>query len=178
MPFNVNDFKSHLVGEGARNTLFQVEINFNGVSTPEFQDGFKFLCKAASLPASTVGVIEVPYFGRKIKVAGDRTFADWTTTIINLEDFGIRNTLEQWMSLINSHVGNVRAGDSLYKDCSALVTQYKKDGVSVAQQYKIENIWPAEVAAIDVDWNTTDSIEDFTVTWHYDWWTNINTDNQ
>ena len=165
-PFNVNDFKSRLIGEGARNTLFDVNISWSGGSLPDLH----FLCKAASLPASTIGMIEVPYFGRKIKVAGDRTFPDWTTTIINLEDFAIRESLVGWMSGINSHVGNIRDDAGAYKDAVATITQYDKEG-TVRKTYTMVNIWPAEVAAIDVDWNNTDTIEDFTVTWHYDWWT-------
>ena len=164
-PFNVNNFKSRLIGEGARNTLFDVKITWPGGELPDLE----FLCKAASLPASTIGMIEVPYFGRKIKVAGDRTFADWTTTIINLEDFIIRDELVAWMNGINSHVGNVKT-DMAYKDAVATITQYNKED-TVKKTYTMVNIWPAEVAAIDVDWNNTDTIEDFTVTWHYDWWT-------
>ena len=164
-PFNVNDFKQNLIGEGARNTLFDISISWPGGQLPNVE----FLCKAASLPASTIGMIEVPYFGRKIKVAGDRTFADWTTTIINLEDFILRDELVAWMNGINSHVGNVKT-DAAYKDATATITQYDKDGTP-AKQYVMVNIWPAEIAAIDVDWNNTDTIEDFTVTWHYDYWT-------
>ena len=171
-PFNVNNFKSRLIGEGARNTLFDVNISWSGGSLPDLH----FLCKAASLPASTIGMIEVPYFGRKIKVAGDRTFPDWTTTIINLENFIIRDNLVVWMNGINSHVGNVKT-DMAYKDAVATITQYNKED-TVKKTYTMVNIWPAEVAAIDVDWNNTDTIEDFTVTWHYDWWTSDDTDNQ
>ena len=170
--FNVNKFKGALKGEGARNTLFDVKITWPGGGLPDLE----FLCKAASLPASTIGMIEVPYFGRKIKVAGDRTFADWTTTIINLEDFIIRDNLVVWMNGINSHVGNVKT-DMIYKDAVATITQYDKEGTG-RKTYTMVNIWPAEVAAIDVDWNNTDTIEDFTVTWHYDWWTSDDTDNQ
>jgi len=170
--FNVNNFKQQLKGEGARNTLFDISINWPGGELPNIE----FLCKAASLPASTIGMIEVPYFGRKIKVAGDRTFADWTTTIINLEDFLLRDELVAWMNGINSHVGNVKT-DASYKDAVATVNQYAKDG-SFVKQYVMVNIWPSEIAAIDVDWNSTDTIEDFTVTWHYDYWTSNDTDDQ
>ena len=164
MSFNVDKFKQNLKGEGARNTLFEVQIT----GGPSSLEGMLFLCKAASLPASTIGMIEVPYFGRKIKVAGDRTFADWTTTIINLEDFAIRDGLMDWMNQINTHEANTRTLSD-YKQATAIVKQYKKDGTD-ARTYNLFNCWPAEVAAIDVDWNNTDTIEDFTVTWHYDFW--------
>ena len=164
MPFNVSKFKENLIGEGARNTLFEVQITGGPVDLTDMS----FLCKAASLPASTIGMIEVPYFGRKIKVAGDRTFADWTTTIINLENFTIRDALMNWMNQINGHEENKRTSE-LYT-ATAIVKQYNKDGEDV-RTYKLFNCWPAEVAAIDVDWNNTDTIEEFTVTWHYDYWT-------
>jgi hypothetical protein len=165
MTFNVSSFKEALKGEGARNTLFEVMIPSGEINIPDT----RFLCKAASLPASTIGMIEVPYFGRKIKVAGDRTFADWTTTIINLEDFEIRDALMSWMNQINRHEANIRNSVDLNYKKDITVTQYKKDGGD-ARVYTLVNCWPAEVAAIDVDWNNTDTIEDFTVTWHYDYW--------
>jgi len=167
MSFNVSKFKENLIGEGARNTLFQVNIPSLGgdIGMPDTT----FLCKAASLPASTIGMIEVPYFGRKIKVAGDRTFADWTTTIINLENFEIRDALMNWMNQINRHEANIRNSVDFNYKKDITVTQYKKDGNN-AREYTLVNCWPAEVAAIDVDWNNTDTIEDFTVTWHYDYW--------
>ena len=167
-PFNVNNFKSALINEGARNTLFEVNVPNGIIGMPDTT----FLCKAASLPASTIGMIEVPYFGRKIKVAGDRTFADWTTTIINLENFEIRNALMNWMNQINRHEANIRNSKDLDYKKDVTVTQYTKNG-DVAQQYVLKNCWPAEVAAIDVDWNNTDTIEDFTVTWHYDYWVSL-----
>ena len=104
MAFNINEIKSQLTFGGAKASLFQVQITnpINGIAdlkTP-------FMVQAAALPESTLGTIEIPYFGRKVKLAGDRTFAEWTVTIMNDEDFLIRNAMENWMAAINSHQGN------------------------------------------------------------------------
>src|SRR6056300_513597 len=117
MAFNVNEIKSQLTLGGAKASLFQVQVlnpvNSGGdLKTP-------FMVKAAQIPESTLGVIEVPYFGRKVKIAGDRTFAEWTVTVINDEDFLVRNAMEEWMASINTHEGNIRAA------ASASPLQYK-----------------------------------------------------
>ena len=130
------------------------------------------MVRTAQIPSSDLGIIEVPYFGRKIKLAGDRTFADWTVTVINDEDFLIRNALEQWSNQINSLQGNLRtfggAAPSFYK-ANATVTQFSKTGVPI-RTYKFNGIFPQTISTIDVDWNATDSIEEFTVTFQYDYW--------
>jgi hypothetical protein len=171
MAFNVNDIKQRLVTGGARPTLFEVNITnpINGGGneiTP-------FMVKAAQLPSSTLGVIEVPYFGRKIKVAGDRTFEEWTVTVINDEQFTIRSAMEDWMAAINTHEGNLRVGNATfegYKNTDAEITQFAKDG-SVLRVYSFKNIFPSVVAPIEMAWDSNDTIEEFTVTLQYDYWT-------
>ena len=124
------------------------------------------------VPAATLGVIEVPYFGRKIRLAGDRTFGEWTVVVINDEDFLIRNAMEEWSNQINTFQGNLRgfgaASPLLYKS-TAQVQQYSKTGVPI-REYTFNGIFPVEVSAIDLDWNSTDSIQEFQVTFAYDWW--------
>ena len=168
MAFNINDIKSRLQFGGAKASLFQVQITnpVNGEAdaiTP-------FMVQAAQIPESTLGTIEIPYFGRKVKVAGDRTFAEWTVTIMNDEDFLIRNAMEAWMASINAHEGNVTAGvnASDYK-ANAQITQYAKNGAPL-RTYNFNGLFPTSVAAITMDWNTTDEIETFDVTFQYDWW--------
>ena len=163
MPFNLNRFKGELAAEGARPTLFEAQV-FGGGIGPDFV----FHCKAAQLPGKTIGIIEIPYFGRKIKVAGDQTFAEWTVTVINEETFNVRNAFERWMSGINTHVGNLKV-DPNYKGTQAEVRQYAKTG-EVLKRYKFNSIWPSDIAAIDVSWESNDTIEEFTVTLQYDWW--------
>ena len=170
MAFNINEIKSQLTFGGAKASLFQVSITnpINGVAdlkTP-------FMVQAAQIPESTLGVIEVPYFGRKVKVAGDRTFAEWTVTIMNDEDFLVRNAMEQWMASINAHASNITqlgtASQGEYK-AQAQITQFSKTG-SALRTYNFNGLFPTNVAAIGMDWNTTDDIERFDVTFQYDWW--------
>lgn len=169
MAFSINEFSAALKDGGARNALFQVHITnpVNGAADIQVP----FMCKAATIPASTQGVIEVPYFGRQIKLPGNRTYAEWTPTIINDEDFAIRNALEQWSNAINSFEGNLRtAGGSapqLYK-ASAQVTQYSKIG-DILRVYDFVGLWPSEVSTIDLAWET-EGIEEYTVTFQYDYW--------
>jgi hypothetical protein len=170
MAFNIQEIRSQLVLGGARNSLFQVQIAnpANGAGDVKVP----FMVKAAQIPASTLGMIEVPYFGRKIKIAGDRTFAEWTVTVINDEDFLIRNAMEQWMHSINSHAGNIRefgsASPLLYKS-NAQITQFSKTGVPI-REYTFNGMFPTEVSTIEMAWETTDAIEEFTVTFQYDFW--------
>jgi hypothetical protein len=170
MAFNIQEIRSQLALGGARNSLFQVQIAnpANGAGDVKVP----FMVKAAQIPASTLGMIEVPYFGRKIKIAGDRTFAEWTVTVINDEDFLIRNAMEQWMHSINSHAGNIRefgsASPLLYKS-NAQITQFSKTGVPI-REYTFNGMFPTEVSTIEMAWETTDAIEEFTVTFQYDFW--------
>ena len=170
MAFNVNEIRSQLTLGGARGSLFQVTFSnpANGVADIKVP----FMVRAAQIPASDLGTIEVPYFGRKVKLAGDRTFGDWTVTVINDEDFLIRNALEEWSSKINSNQTNLRefgsAAPLLYKS-TAEVTQFSKTGVPI-RSYKFNGIFPTSISSIDLNWGDTDSIEEFQVTFQYDWW--------
>jgi hypothetical protein len=170
MAFNINDIRSQLSLGGARNSLFQVTIQNPANGAADIK--IPFLVRAAQIPASTLGLIEVPYFGRKIRMAGDRTFADWTVTVINDEDFAIRNAMEQWSNQIQTHQGNLRqfgsASPSAYK-AQAQVTQFSKTGNAI-RTYTFNGIFPTEISPIEMDWNATDTIEEFTVTFQYDWW--------
>lgn len=170
MAFNINDMRAHLVGDGARPSQFRVQITnpINGSGDP----WTPFMIKASSLPASTISSIPVPYFGRKIHVAGDRTFEEWSVTIINDENFVIRNAMEDWMNKINSHIGNLReTGSSSPEDykAQAQITQYSKTG-EILREYQFNGMFPTNIAAIDMDWNQPDAIEEFQVTFQYDWW--------
>jgi hypothetical protein len=174
MSFNVRDFKEKLIGGGARPTLFKVDL-----ATP-FNTGINtlasFMIEATSLPASTIGRIEVPYMGRKIAVAGDRTFDAWQVTIINDEDFQIRHAMEEWHNKINSLEGNLMntgstSAPSNYKR-DAQVKQYGKSSQDkILRQYNYVGLFPVEISAIDLDWNRTDEIERFQVTFAYDYYT-------
>ena len=170
MAFNINEIKSQLTFGGARNSLFQIQITNPANATADIK--VPFLCKAGQIPASTLGMIEVPYFGRKVKIAGDRIFNEWTVTIINDEDFAIRNAMEEWSNSINGHETNLTsfgaASPNLYKS-NATVQQFSKTGVAL-RTYQFNGIFPMEVSMIDMSWETVDTIEEFTVTFMYDSW--------
>jgi hypothetical protein len=187
MPFKINDFKKNLTYGGARPSLFQVELSLptqlgdavnNGVDgrgLTGVTQKLTFLANAASIPGSKIPEISIPYFGRKVKVAGAREFADWTVTIINDEDFLVRKALEHWMASINGHATNIRnsgvnASPSSYQ-ATAYVKHYSKGPTeNPIRSYKFVNIFPTDIAEIELNWATTDSIEEFRVTFAYDWW--------
>lgn len=168
MAFNINDIRAQLTFGGARPSLFQVIIS-NPIN-PVADLKLPFLCKAAQIPTSQLGLIEVPYFGRRIKMAGDRTFDAWTVTIINDEDFLVRNAMEEWNNSINLYQQNVTAlgsgAPSLYKS-QATVTQYGKAGETL-RVYQFNGIFPQVISPIDLAWATQDEIEDFQVSFQYD----------
>lgn len=164
----VDDFKSKLRGGGARPNLFQATINF-----PVFAGGdvelTSFLCKAASLPASVMNPIEIPFRGRQLKVAGDRTFETWTITVINDTDMSIRNAFERWMNAINSHSSNVGLTNPVDYQTDLKVEQLDKDE-SVTKTYNFRGCFPTNVSSIDLSYDTVDTIEEFTVELQVQYW--------
>ncbi len=176
MAFNINEFRSQMQGDGARPNLFEVTLPFPAFSLPgNAQSKMSFMCKTAQLPGSTVNAVPVQYFGRELKFAGNRTFQDWSVTIINDEDFVIRNAFERWMNGINSHNLNVRtpaATTSLGYSVDGEVRQYGKAG-SILKKYKFIGLFPTDVSTIDVDWGSNDTIEEFTVNLTYQWWESV-----
>ena len=178
MPFNIQEFKSKgLVGGGARPSLFDVEITFADVDIKGGLENLKFLARATQLPAMTVQSIDVPYFGRKIKVSGDRTFADWSITVMNDEDFKLRAAFENWSNKLNTIRSNINAfgnSPSSYKG-TATVNQYSKAGKSgdaavALRSYLFDGIFPTQIDAINLDWDTVNQVETFDVTFAYDLW--------
>ncbi len=167
----ISDFKSRLAGGGARPNLFEVELAFpNAVAIDnDVLQKSRFLVKAAALPASTVAPIEVPFRGRILKIAGDRTFETWTITVINDTDFSIRSSFEKWMNVINKmeDASGLQAPDTYQKD--AVVHQLDRDG-SILRSYKMWDIWPTNISTIDLNYETVDTVEDFTVEMQVHWW--------
>jgi len=173
MAFNVNEFRSQMIGDGARPNLFEVSMPFPVFSAPgNAQTKLTYMCKTAQIPGSTLGVVPVQYFGRELKFVGNRTFTDWTITIINDEDFVIRNAFERWMAGINSHNFNVRNPAALAPlgySVDGDVTQFGKNG-NTLKKYKFIGLFPTDLTPIDVDWGSNDTIEEFTVTLAFQWW--------
>jgi hypothetical protein len=177
MAFNINEFLGNgLTLGGARPSLFKVVMQFPDAA-PGDARAASFLIRAAQLPASTVDSIDIPYFGRKIKIAGDRTFTDWTITVMNDEDFDLRNSFEAWLNSINAHVSNRMDYDSAapsnYK-VNIEVHQYGKAGPGdengIIRSYALIGAFPTSVDAISLDWDTTNQVETFDVTFAYDYW--------
>lgn len=184
MPFNVQQFRASMVTDGARSALFDVQLTFplavgtGGTAPGSFgsaQQQVTFRARSTSLPGDSISSIGVNYFGREIKLAGNRSFTDWSIQVIQDEDFNLRNAFERWMSGINSHVANLRLpamlpGDGGYQQ-DAYVTQYSKTGLPI-KAYKLVGCFPTDVSAIDVDW-ANDGIEEFGVTFAYQWWESL-----
>lgn len=173
MAFNINDFRSQMVLDGARYNLFECSLTFpGGVTNNGTSEKFTFMCHSGQIPGSTVNPIPVNYFGRELKFAGNRTFPEWTVTIWNDEDFQLRNAFENWMNGLNSHRGNLRstslASPSLYQQ-DGYVTQYGKSGNKL-KKYKFVGMFPIDVSAIDLDWGSNDAIQEYAVTFAYQWW--------
>jgi hypothetical protein len=174
MAFNVTEFRSNLVGDGARPNLFQVAMTFPTFTADGVGAGqaISFMAKAAQLPGSTLGTVPMYYFGRELKFVGNRSFADWTITIINDENFKVRKALESWMNGINAHAGNIRtdaATSPAGYSTDAVVKQYDKAG-NVIKSYKFVGAFPVDLSPIDLDWGSNDTIEEFTITLAYQWW--------
>jgi hypothetical protein len=173
MAFNVSEFRSQMQFDGARANLFDVEMNFPSFALPgNASKKMQFQCKSAQLPGTTVNAVPVQYFGREVKFAGNRTFADWTVNIINDEDFSVRNAFERWLNGVNSHRTNVRAaaaGGPTSYGVDAVVKHYGKTG-KVLKSYKFIGLFPVDVSPIDLDWGNNDTIEEYTVTFSYQWW--------
>ena len=196
----LEDFKSRLIGGASRPNLFECELTFPSFATQsttaEGADNTRsaselsrFMIKSANLPASTVGVIEVPFRGRSLKIAGDRSFDVWTITIINDVDFTLRTSFERWMNAINKHDDNSGLINPAQYQRDAIVKQFGRssvqsanssvtsptvssagDQIPVLKAYKFYGIFPTSVSAIDLSYDSTDSIEEFTVDLQVQWW--------
>ena len=177
MAFNVAEFRSQMTGDGARPNLFSVSLTFPQIVSGGADASRKvtFMAKAAQLPGSSIAQVPVYYFGREMKFVGNRTFADWTISVINDEDFTIRNTMERWMNSLNSHAGNVRdqaATTPSSYSVDAEVIQYGKAGNEL-KKYTFVGMFPIDLAAIALDWGTNDTIEEFDITFAYQYWTAV-----
>ena len=167
----ISDFKSKLTGGGARPNLFEVELAFPSAVAidNEVLQKSRFLVKAAALPASTIANIDIPFRGRILKVAGDRTFETWTITVINDVDFAIRSAMEKWMNSINKMTDGTGLTNPVDYQKDAVVKQFDRDG-SVLRSYKFWDIFPTNISTIDLSYETTDTLEEFTVELQVQWW--------
>ena len=170
----LSQFKSTLLGGGARPNLFEVELTTLPTGITWDAEVFRYLCKAAALPASNIAQIDVPFRGRIFKVAGDRTFDVWQITVINDEDFKIRTAFEEWMEQISKLDNNLGATDPSAYMTNATVYQLGRGSQkastdnsgssnAVLKEYEFVDIFPTAISAIDLSYDTSDAIEEFTV---------------
>ena len=170
----ISNFKAALIGGGARPNLFEVELTTLPAGIIWDADNFRYMCKAAQLPASQIANIDVPFRGRIFKVAGDRTVDQWSVTVINDENFRLRNAFEEWVNLIANLDTNLGATDPSAYMVNAKVYQLGRgsspnsqtnagNANSVLKEYEFQDIFPTTVSAIDLSYDSTDAIEEFTV---------------
>ena len=171
---DITKFRQRLNKGGVRSNLFEVEIKDIPGGGADVQDEIRFLVKAAEIPASNIGNIPVPFRGRVLPVAGDRTFDPWTVTIIN-NDFKIRDSMERWSNFINDMVLANGSVDPASYQKNALVKQLsreaKGDKPEILRQYNFNGIYPNVISNIPLDYGATDQIEEFQVTFNYLYWT-------
>ena len=184
---SITNFRDRLVGGGARPNMFEVNITLPEQIAPngDISQDMRFLVKGAEIPAAVIGNIPVPFRGRVLPVAGDRTFNPWTVTVINDAQFNIRDAMEQWSNLINDlqfDVGDINPADYQTKaEVFQLSRQSQGSGgqsagkggeiIQTLRTYNFEGIYPNAVSAIPLDYGATDQIEEFQVTFNYLFWT-------
>ena len=169
---SIVDFRSKMTGGGARSNLFEVNIKYPGsIDDGTATSDGEFLIKAAEIPAANLGNIPVPFRGRVLPVAGDRTFDPWTVTVINDTDFTIRDKMEQWSNFINDIQTTQGAVNPEDYQTSAIVQQLGRSGaksdIPVLRSYRFVGIYPNAVSSIPLDYGATDQIEEFQVTFNY-----------
>ena len=177
MSFNVSDFKGKMGRDGLRPNLFEVTITQSEDSSSWNPAGvnLEFFCRAASIPGSTMGTVIVPYFGREVKFAGNRTFGDVTLTVINDEDLKVRGAFEKWMNALSANENNTRnalarnTGSPKYF-ATTTIKPLSKFGDGVIVGYTLEKSFPTDLSEITLDWGDNDSIAEFTVTMAYDFY--------
>ena len=172
---NIELFKANLMGGGARSNQFEVVMNFPAIAMAGGAGRkFTYLCKATSLPGSTIGAVEVPYRGRTLKIAGDRTYDDWETTVINDTDFDIRNAVERWIDGVDRTLLEItNVTNPLLYQTSAEVHQLDRNGTRL-KSYNFYGLWPSVIAPVELSYDSNDAVEEFGITWKYNYFTSTN----
>jgi len=163
----INDFKAKRAGGGARGNQFKVTMPFPGYAQVGGEiEELAFLCKASQLPAMTLPSFTVPFRGRQIKVAGDRTYADWTVTVINDTNFKLRNAFERWSNGINNATDGEGLTNPADYQVDAFIDQLDRNGTPI-KQYTLRGVFPTEIALVDLAYDQNDAITDTVVTLAY-----------
>ena len=164
---NISDFKAKLAGGGARNNQFKVTMPFPGYAQVggEIED-LAFLCTSTSIPAMSIGNVNVPFRGRVIKIAGDRTFASWSVNVLNDTNFKLRNAFERWQNGINNMTDNEGLSNPVDYQVDVFVDQLDRNG-NTLKSYTLRGAYPTSIGTIELNYETNDAIEDFDVTFEY-----------
>ena len=203
---SIDTFRRKLSGGGARPNLFEVQLdwpsglkNEPSVNNVLSEGTYPFMIKSAALPASNVSVINVPFRGRNLKISGDRSFDPWTITVLNDTDFKLRNAFELWLNFVNRHLDNAGVVTPTAYQTDLYVTQLGRGSISknttdgdatfgklpelgdktpVYKAYKLFGAFPTNVSEIALSYDTENAIEEFTVTFEYQYWDTVtSTDN-
>ena len=172
----IADFKSQLIGGGARPNQFEVLLTFPTFVTLGAAAGQKaqFMIIASSLPASNLDVAPAPFRGRYVYTAGERTFDPWTVNVLNDTDFLIRNAMEQWQQAINNNVTNTGLTNPSDYQSEAIINQLDRSGNTI-KSYIFSGMMPTHVSQIELAMDNNNVIEQFSVTWVYQYWTSNTT---
>ena len=164
---NINDFKARLSGGGARANQFKVTMPFPGYASVggETSD-LAFLCQATALPGQTLGTVAVPFRGRVLNIAGDRTFNPWSVTILNDTDFKLYRAFERWMNGINNMTDNEGLTNPVDYQVDVFVDQLDRNGATL-KSYTLRGAYPTTLADIDLSYSTNDAVETFTCSLQY-----------
>lgn len=189
----IDDFKSRLVGGGSRSNLFECILTFPPALGISPDEDFRMMVKAAQIPGSTVGTIPIPFRGRTLKVAGDKTFDPWMITVINDTNFKIRNAFEKWSNLINRHqdaagviTPNAYQFDMIVlqlgrgvvaNNISSATPPTTGSTIPVLKTYLMSGAWPSDISPMDVSYDSTDQVQEFSVTFQYQWWDTYESNN-
>ena len=164
---SISDFKAKLSGGGARANQFKVTMPFPGYAQVggEIED-LAFLCSATSLPEMTIGTVSIPFRGRDIKIAGDRTIGSWSITVLNDTDFKIRNAFERWQNGINNMSDSEGLTNPADYQVDAFVDQLDRNGTTI-KSYTLRGAQPQSIGAIALAYGNNNDIETFDVTFDY-----------
>ena len=166
----LSSFKGALAHGGARPSLFDITISAPSTDVSGSLTNMATHCNVSAIPALTVTPIERQYFGRTVKIPGDMVFGDLSTTIINSQDYSLRKVLEKWMDTMNSTGGNLGYSDSTSGFGTVTLTQYAKAGKSLLT-WTFVDAWPQTISEIALSYDTASDIEQFDVTWAYNYYT-------
>ena len=190
----LDTFKSKLLGGGVRPNFFEVELKFPslGIDDNDVSDRTRFLVKGANLPASIVAPISVPFRGRELKIAGERSFDTWTITVINDSNFVLRDAFEKWMNIINKVSDNAGEVDPTVYQQEAYVHQLGRapitnqagvpatsgNTVPILRSYHFHGVFPTNVSSIELSYDSNNVIEEFSVEFQVQWWEALNENGQ